>query len=108
MTASVLSNRLLRSLTEVHRAEFGRSIKLNVCPQVDGHHADPAGSGGQSDMSGGGAANSGGAEGPQREDGAAQDYPLLPLPQRALHRTKVTDPEEMIFYCTRRRLSKLT
>lgn len=62
-----------------------------VCEQVNGHHADLAGSGGQSDHSGGGAADSGGAEGPPREDGAAQDHPLLPLPQRALHCTKVTD-----------------
>lgn len=62
-----------------------------VCAQVDGHHGDLAGSGGQPDSSGGGAANSGGAEGPQREEGTAQDRPLLPLPQRALYCTKVAN-----------------
>lgn len=61
-----------------------------MCAQVDGHHGDLAGSGGQPDRPGGGAANSGGAEGPQREEGTAQDCPLLPLPQRALHSAKVT------------------
>lgn len=64
---------------------------LCVCAQVDGHHGDPAGSGGQSYISGGGAANSGGVEGPQREEGAPQDCALVPLPQRALHCSKVTN-----------------
>lgn len=60
------------------------------CSQVDGHHARLAGPGGESDISGGGAANSGGAEGPQGEEGTAEDCPLLPLPQRAVQGTQVT------------------
>lgn len=66
------------------------AMRVCVCAQVDGHHADPAGSGGQSDVSGGGAADSGGAAGPQRDKGTQEDDPLLPLPEGAVHRAQVT------------------
>lgn len=64
--------------------------RVCVCEQVNGHHADVAGSGGQPDHTGGGASHPGGAEGPTRTDRTAQDHPLLPLPQGALHRTQVS------------------
>ncbi len=72
-----------------------------VCVQADGHHGDLAGSGGESDFSGGGAANSGGAEGPQGEEGTAQDRPLLPLPQRALHGSKVAHCSRLFSFAQR-------
>ena len=60
-----------------------------LCAQVDRHYGDVAGSGGQSDGSGGRAAFPGGAEGPQGQEGTTQDRALLPLPQGAVHCTQV-------------------
>lgn len=57
--------------------------------QADGDNRGSAEPGGGFVSAGGPASLLGAASGQEREEGATQNYPLIPVPERALHGTQV-------------------